>query len=539
MAILAADTMIAYLSLYLALRLGMGPAGARPVAEPVVVIGAVALATPVILILFRLSRIERTALESWALLRIASAALGLAGVLTAAGVLLQIPMPHLPAFVFGISFFAGAVLVHGALWPGLVVFSGHRGGGARRGRLPHRANKLRELGEQGRALASLVGTGALNVGPDLRGMDLQAVLERDTVDLADPAIAQAYSGRAVMVTGAGGMIGAELCRQLIACHPTRIVLFDQDECALAAIHRDVQPLAAAAGIGLVARLGSVTNRRRVDRVLAEEAVDVVLHAAARTDVAMMDDNEIEGARTNVLGARTMALAAQAARVERFVLVSTDKAVRATNLVAATMRLAELVILDLATRAGPTKFSIVRFGNALGASGSILALFRRQIEAGGPVTVADPEITRSVMPVCEAARLVVLAGSYARGGDVFMLARGKPVRIVDVARRMIRLSGRRVYDPETGEGDIRIEMVGLRPGEPRHEDLGIDVATLEETPHPHIRRADEHALSEIEVKAVLRDIATAIDRQDSAYLRRLIESRVEGYPRHPGHAAGSV
>lgn len=215
-------------------------------------------------------------------------------------------------------------------------------------------------------------------------------------------------------------------------------------------------------------------------------------------------------------------------------ISTDKAVRPTNVMGATKRLAELVIQDLATRSPGTKFSMVRFGNVLGSSGSVLPLFQRQIQAGGPVTVTDPEVTRFFMTIPEAARLVLLAGSYSEGGDVFVLDMGKPMKIIDVARRMIELSGHRVYDPETGRGSITIEITGLRPGEKRYEELLIDEGNLRDTPHPKILRAHEARFSEIETRAMVNEIELALERQCPERLRRLIETRVEGY-RRPDHA----
>ncbi|SMH54679.1 nucleoside-diphosphate sugar epimerase/dehydratase [Maritimibacter sp. HL-12] len=407
---------------------------------------------------------------------------------------------------------------------------------------PHRvkaiADAVGSLGVEVRSLPSYVDIIARNEGIGLRTVEPGELLGRGVVNLDAPDIASTYAGRGVMVTGAGGSIGSELCRQLLECRPVRIVLFEQSEYALYAIHHELAPLAEASGIGLVARLGSVNDHARVESVLLQERVDTILHAAAYKHVPMVEDNEIEGARTNVLGTRTVALAALAANVERFVLISTDKAVRPTNVMGATKRLAELVIQDLATRSAETKFSMVRFGNVLGSSGSVLPLFQRQIQAGGPVTVTDPEVTRFFMTIPEAARLVLLAGSYARGGDVFVLDMGQPVKIIDVARRMIELSGRRVYDPATGSGDIRIEITGLRPGEKRYEELLIDHDNLRDTPHPKILRAEEHMLSEIEIKAIIREIEAAIEHQNPDRVRKVIEARVDGY-RRPDHAAVQI
>lgn len=355
-----------------------------------------------------------------------------------------------------------------------------------------------------------------------------ALLGRDKVDLDIPDVAKAYAGRTVMVTGAGGSIGSELCRQLVGIKPVRIVLFERSEFALYEIDRELRPLAEAAGIAVVTRLGSVVDARRVEEVLRETGTEIVLHAAAYKHVPLVEENELEGARNNVIGTRVVAEAAEAAGVERFILISTDKAVRPTNIMGATKRLAELVIQDLQTRSRGTKFSMVRFGNVLGSSGSVLPLFERQIRRGGPVTVTHPEVTRFFMTIPEAARLVLLAGAYATGGDVFVLDMGKPMKIIDIARRMIELSGRRVM--EEGQGDIEIQITGLRPGEKLYEELLIDMGSLVGTPHGKILRAEEAMLSQIEVAAMLRELTRALEAGDAAALRSLIEARVDGYHR---------
>lgn len=364
----------------------------------------------------------------------------------------------------------------------------------------------------------------------LRPVAPDALLGRSKVDLDIPEIAKAYAGRVVMVTGAGGSIGSELCRQLIDCKPAKIVLFEQSELALYSIDGELRPMAAHAGIPVLTRLGSVTNPARVSGVMAEAGVEIILHAAAYKHVPLVEENELEGARNNVLGTQIVADAAAEAGIERFILISTDKAVRPTNIMGATKRLAELVTQDRQTRSKVTRFSMVRFGNVLGSSGSVLPLFQRQIEMGGPVTVTHPDVTRFFMTIPEAARLVLLAGAYAKGGDVFVLDMGVPQKIIDIARKMIGLSGRRVKDPVTGDGDIAIEITGLRPGEKLYEELLIDGKSLCPTPHPKILRAEENALSQIEVAAILREVTGSVTEADTARLRRLVEVRVEGYTR---------
>lgn len=410
---------------------------------------------------------------------------------------------------------------------------------------PHRvkaiADDISGLGVEVRSLPSYVDIIANDESIGVRTVAPEELLGRATVDLDVPEIADTYAGRVAMVTGAGGSIGSELCRQLIDCGLKKLILFEHSEFALYSIFEELLEDDKGAGVELIPRLGSVNDRHRVEDVLTDEEVDVVLHAAAYKHVPMVEQNEIEGARTNILGTRTVAQAAEAAAVERFVLISTDKAVRPTNVMGATKRLAELAVQDIASRSMKTKFSMVRFGNVLGSSGSVLPVFQRQILTGGPVTVTDPEVTRFFMTIPEAARLVLLAGAYSSGGDVFVLDMGEPVRIIDVARRMIELSGRRVYDPKTGCGDIRIEITGLRPGEKRYEELLINDRNLCETPHHKILRAQEHMLSEVEMQMVFRAIENAIEAQEPNAIRNVIETWVDGYhcPQQPKrHSIGS-
>lgn len=367
----------------------------------------------------------------------------------------------------------------------------------------------------------------------LRSVSPDELLGRDKVDLNIPEIAQAYAGRVVMVTGAGGSIGSELCRQLMKCRPAAIVLFEQSEYALYSIGSELSALTTQAGIPIIARLGSVTNQARFSRVVADDGVEIILHAAAYKHVPMVEENEIEGATNNVLGTKIVADVANDASIERFILVSTDKAVRPTNIMGATKRMAELVIQDIQTRAFGTKFAMVRFGNVLGSSGSVLPLFQKQIARGGPVTVTHPEVSRFFMTIPEAARLVLLAGAYAEGGDVFVLDMGAPQKIIDIAKRMILLSGRTLKDPDTDKGDIAIEITGLRPGEKLYEELLI-TDKLSATPHAKILRAEETALSEIEIASMLRDTHAAIANDDASALRRIIESHVDGYHLQDSH-----
>lgn len=364
----------------------------------------------------------------------------------------------------------------------------------------------------------------------LRPVTPDELLGRDKVELDIPEIAKAYAGRTIMVTGAGGSIGSELCRQLLNRGPSKIVLFEQSEYSLYAIDREIRALVGISGkaIEVVTKLGSVTNRARVQGVVRGEGVDIILHAAAYKHVPLVESNELEGANNNVLGTQVVTDIAAEEQIERFILVSTDKAVRPTNVMGATKRMAELVVQDIQTRNPFTKFAMVRFGNVLGSSGSVLPLFESQIRAGGPVTVTHPDVTRFFMTIPEAARLVLLAGAYSKGGDLFVLDMGKPQKIIDIARKMIHLSGRTVKESPEGAGDIELKIVGLRPGEKLYEELLIDDKSLVATPHPKILRAQEAQLSEIEVAAMLKEISSAIITANPELLRQTIKSRVDGY-----------
>lgn len=352
------------------------------------------------------------------------------------------------------------------------------------------------------------------------------LLGRDPVDLDTPEVAQTYVGKVVMITGAGGSIGSELCRQLLNCHPAKIVLFDQNEYNLYALDLDLRPYAEARGIAVMPYLGSVTDAARVTQAMRRESVEIILHAAAYKHVPLVELNEAEGARNNVFGTKTLADVAVQEGVERFILVSSDKAVRPTSIMGATKRLSELILQDLQSRAPKTKFAMVRFGNVLGSSGSVLPLFQSQIACGGPVTVTHPEMRRYFMTVSEATRLVLLAGAYAVGGDVFVLDMGRPQKIMDLARSLIHRSGRELKTAPAQDG-IAIEIIGLRPGEKLCEELFVNVNTLRTTAHAKILRADEPKLSQIEMARLLRDAQAAIEVDDTERLRRLLLERLEG------------
>jgi len=364
-------------------------------------------------------------------------------------------------------------------------------------------------------------------------------LGRSRIDSELPAISDAYIGSSVMITGAGGSIGSELCRQLLACSPTRLVIFEQSELALYRLNMELITLAEGTTTKIVPVIGSVCDPTRVQKTLEKHAVDIILHAAAYKHVPLVEDNEIEGLRNNILGTKVLADAARDAGIERFVLISTDKAVRPTNVMGASKRMSELVVQDLATRAEDTLFSMVRFGNVLGSSGSVIPLFADQIAKGGPITLTHNDVTRYFMTIPEAARLVLLAGSFARGGDVFVLDMGKQISIRELARQMIIRSGYSVRDETTPDGDIEIEVTGLRPGEKLYEELLIG-ADLQTTPHPKILRAQERMLSELETANMIKDLRSIVDSGDTIGARALMQRWVEGYKSPvPRKDAGSV
>ncbi|MDZ4093885.1 MAG: nucleoside-diphosphate sugar epimerase/dehydratase [Paracoccaceae bacterium] len=380
------------------------------------------------------------------------------------------------------------------------------------------------------SFAQLVGEEKLidHLGPVALGQ----FLGRQPLGESLPRGTEAYVGRSILVSGAGGSVGSELCRQILKKQPKRIVLFEVSEIALYTIDMELCELAAGTGVEICPVLGSVTDSRLSRMVIKDYAVDVVLHAAAYKHVPLVEANPIAGLANNVLGTRTLADAANEAQIERFILISTDKAVRPTNVMGASKRLAELVVQDLAKRSQRTVFSMVRFGNVLGSSGSVIPLFKDQIARGGPVTLTHEDVTRYFMTIAEAARLVLLAGSFAessgpRGGDVFVLDMGQPVKIRDLAVQMITAAGYSVRDAAQPDGDIEIVVTGLRPGEKLHEELLIGEGLLT-TPHTKILRAREGGLSELEMANALRSLRSAVAVGDANAARDVITRWVEGY-----------
>ena len=355
---------------------------------------------------------------------------------------------------------------------------------------------------------------------------LTDLLGRSKFEDSLPELDTAYLDRVILVTGAGGSIGSELCRQIMVRGPKKIILLDHSEFHLYNIHRELENLDT--DIEIVSVLGSVCEPGLIAEVFDTHGINVVFHAAAYKHLPIVEDNVIEGIRNNVLGTKIVADAARDNEVERFILVSTDKAVRPTSIMGSTKRLAELVVQDLAVRHRRPLYSMVRFGNVLGSSGSVIPLFEEQISRGGPVTVTHSDITRYFMTISEAARLVMTAGSLARGGDMFVLDMGKPVPIDTLARQMIDGAGFSVRDEHNPDGDIEIVYSGLRPGEKLHEELliGSDMLT---TPHPKILRAQEEHLSEIEIANALNELRRAILNRDVALAHSILEKWVEKQP----------
>jgi FlaA1/EpsC-like NDP-sugar epimerase len=364
---------------------------------------------------------------------------------------------------------------------------------------------------------------------DIREVDVSDLLGRDAVppkpDLFDACIRD----RVVLVTGAGGSIGSELCRQIIGLGPKRLVLFEMSELALYNIERELRSAAAnhATPVELVALLGNAHHKARMRDIFTAYRVQTVYHAAAYKHVPIVEQNVIAGIHNNVIATWYTAEAAHETEVDTFVLVSTDKAVNPTNVMGATKRLAEMVLQGLQRRGSKTRFCMVRFGNVLASSGSVVPLFNEQIKAGGPVTVTHPEVIRYFMTIPEAAQLVIQAGSMAKGGDVFVLDMGKPVRICDLARRMIHLMGMTVRDDRNPEGDIEIAFTGLRPAEKLFEELLIG-NNVTGTEHPMIMRAMEHSLSWERVQLLLEEILGAMGRFDCARAIQLLREAVVEY-----------
>lgn len=378
---------------------------------------------------------------------------------------------------------------------------------------------------------------------DVQEVDIADLLGRDTVPPRQDLFELCIKGRVVLVTGAGGSIGSELCRQILSSGAHTLLLFEHSEFNLYSIHAELQQRVEreALPIKLVPILGSISNFTRFFDVLRAWQVETIYHAAAYKHVPMVEHNVAEGIHNNLIGTLNVAQAAVKAGVDNFVLISTDKAVRPTNVMGSTKRLAEMVLQALSHESAPvlfgeagdlcrvnkSRFTMVRFGNVLGSSGSVIPLFREQIRRGGPVTVTHPNITRYFMTIPEAAQLVIQAGSMGQGGDVFVLDMGQPVKISELAEKMIRLSGLSVRSTDNPGGDIAIEFTGLRPGEKLYEELliGENVAL---TDHPMIMRANEVHLPWDALKGVIGRLLEAVEQDDYKAVRKILRETVNGY-----------
>lgn len=379
---------------------------------------------------------------------------------------------------------------------------------------------------------------------DEHELDILDLLGRDPVQPNPTLIGRNITNKVVLVTGAGGSIGSELCRQILDSAPSKLLLLDHNEYNLYTIHRDLEQRLARLGVTteLVPLLGSVRNYARLTHIFRTWHPRTVYHAAAYKHVPLVEHNPVEGIINNVFGTYYLARAAIENNVCDYVLISTDKAVRPTNIMGASKRLAEMILQSLSDTEAPrfidqprnapgarntTRFSMVRFGNVLGSSGSVVPLFREQIKAGGPITVTDPEVTRYFMLIPEAVQLVLQAGAMTEGGDVFVLDMGDPVKISDLARRMVELSGMTVRDEHRPDGDIEIQVIGLRPGEKLYEELLIGEHPRP-TAHPRIMTAHEDFIAWDRLSAVLEQLRAALEENDIDTIRSVLHTVVTGY-----------
>ena len=366
----------------------------------------------------------------------------------------------------------------------------------------------------------------------MRKVDILDVLDRQTVEPDEKLLQLNIKDKCVLVTGAGGSIGSELCRQVIKNKPKCLVLYELSEFALYSIHQELTikqaNTPAYQDIKIIAVIGNVTNESNLLRILNLYNIQTVYHAAAYKHVPMVEHNPFEGVINNTKGTYHCARAAIAANVETFVLISTDKAVRPTNVMGASKRLAELVCQALSQTDSQTCISMVRFGNVLGSSGSVVPLFTKQIEQGKPITVTHPDVTRYFMTIPEAANLVIQAGAMASGGEVFVLNMGEPVKIVDLAHRMIHLSGFDIKDAAHPEGDIEVIFTGLRAGEKLYEELIIGEDNIESTYHPLIMQAIEHSFPLDELETVLFELNEKQKEFDVPWLKQRFKQFVAGY-----------
>ena len=360
---------------------------------------------------------------------------------------------------------------------------------------------------------------------NLRDVSIVDLLGRDSVTANKELLSQNITNKVVMVTGAGGSIGSELSRQILVLKPKVLLLFEQSEFSLYRVNQELVKVGMP-NVEILPILGSVTNRKRLNHIMQRLNVNTIYHTAAYKHVPMVESNNAEGVSNNIFGTLTCAQVAIENGVEAFVSISTDKAVRPTNTMGATKRVAEMVLQALAGQ-HRTRFSMVRFGNVLDSSGSVVPLFKEQIKGGGPITVTDPEILRYFMSIPEAVELVIQAGAMSKGGDMFVLNMGEPVRIVDLARKMVRLSGLEIKDKLHPDGDIEIQFTGLRPGEKLYEELLIGENVFE-TDNPMIMRAEEEMMVWDDLKLIIDELEKAVDNNDQDMLRQLLIKAVPSF-----------
>ena len=389
-------------------------------------------------------------------------------------------------------------------------------------------SQVRELGLEVKTIPAPeeIVSGRFTVS-DIRPIDVADLLRRDPVEPIGELIREAVEGRSILVTGAGGSIGAEICRQVLRAHPAKLVLLDHSEFALYTIHDQLTELATKLShltqVEIVPLVGSMLNGRMVRRIIADHGIDCIFHAAAYKHVPLLEGNELAGVENNVFGTLEVVRAAFDAKLKRFTMISTDKAVRPTSLMGASKRAAELVVQAYADRLDcSTQFAIVRFGNVLDSSGSVVQRFRSQIRAGGPITVTHEEVTRYFMSIPEATQLVLQASAMGHLGEVFVLDMGEAVKITDLARHMVNLSGMTVRDDDNPTGDIEICYVGLRPGEKLYEELFLG-HNLVTTRHPRIQMAKERVIALPDLEPMLDGLKAAVDSGNCAFVRsRLAE-----------------
>ncbi len=362
---------------------------------------------------------------------------------------------------------------------------------------------------------------------DLRELDIDDLLGREPVMPDQTLLSKNVRNKVVMVTGAGGSVGSEICRQILSLGPCKLLLIDQSEFGLFEIHQELEKKQKNLDVNIVPLLASVQDYKRMSEIMSTWHPETIYHAAAYKHVPLVEHNPTEGIKNNVLGTLRMAQAAAENCVANFVLISTDKAVRPTNIMGASKRLAELVLQALAANIQGIKFSMVRFGNVLGSSGSVVPKFRQQIRDGGPITLTHPEVTRYFMNIQEAAQLVIQAGAMAKGGEVFVLDMGQSVKIIDLAQRMIELSGLTVKDEQNPRGEIEIIVTGLRPGEKLYEELLIG-DNPKSTTHSHIMIACEEFIPWTQLKTDLKALEMALNLNNVGEIRHIMQRLVVGY-----------